>query len=124
MQPFLQRHRVLLLHMSFWAVYLSFTLYQTSVFQQNKGVEWGWLLLSRGIEWFFTVLVVYLNYFITLPRFLKHQVIWRYLLEFSVPFAVLITARVYAQQWLVDGFSHKIDYFYSNIFIVQVTAIT
>jgi two-component system, LytTR family, sensor histidine kinase AlgZ len=124
MQAFLQRHRVLLLHLSFWGVYLSFTLYQTSVFQQNKGVDWGQLLLSRSIEWFFTVLIAYLNYFVMLPRFLKHQNIWRYLFEFSVPFGALITTRVYAQRWLVDGFTHKVDYFYHNIFLVQITAIT
>lgn len=124
MQRFLQRYRVLLIHLSFWAVYLSFTLYQTSVFQQHKGVDWGELLFSRSIELFFTVLIVYLNYFITLPRFLKHQVLWRYLLEFSVPFAVLIALRIYAQRWLIDGFTHKFGYYYADAFVVSVTAIT
>src|SRR5688572_11160224 len=125
MQSFLQRNRVLLVHLSFWGVYLSFTLYQVSVFQKHdRGLDWGRMLTSTGLQLLFTVLVAYLNYFITLPRFLKHKNLWRYLLEFTVPFAVLITIRVHLQRLLIDGYNHEVGYFYSSFFIVQVTAVT
>jgi two-component system sensor histidine kinase AlgZ len=124
MQTFLQRNRVFLVHLSFWGVYLSFNLYQISVFQRDRGFDWGNLVTSTIVQLCFTVLIAYLNYFITLPRFLKHQNIWRYLLEFSVPLAALIAARVHLQRFLIDGYEHKIKYFYSDFFIVQITAIT
>lgn len=113
------------MHLSFWGVYLSFTLYQVSVFQKHdRGLDWGRMLTSTGLQLLFTVLVAYLNYFITLPRFLKHKNLWRYLLEFSLPFAVLITIRVHLQRLLIDGYNHEVGYFYSSFFIVQVTAVT
>jgi two-component system sensor histidine kinase AlgZ len=127
MQAFLQRHRVLLVHLSFWGVYLSFTLYQITVFQRHdreRGLDWPILLTSVGIQLFFTALIAYFNYFVTQPRFLKHQNIWRYLFEFCIPFALLIAARVYIQRLLIDGYTHKGGYFYSDFFIVQITAVT
>jgi two-component system, LytTR family, sensor histidine kinase AlgZ len=124
MQPFLQRNRVFLVHLSFWSVYLSFNLYQISVFQRERGFDWENLVTSLIVQLCFTVLIAYLNYFITLPRFLKHQNLWRYLLEFSVPFAVFVTLRVHLQRFLIDGYAHKVEYFYSDFFIVQITAIT
>ena len=129
MQSFFQRNRVLLVHLSFWGVYLSFTLYQISVFQRHdrdhdRGFDWPIMLLSVGIQLLFTMLIAYFNYFITQPRFLKHQNIWRYLLEFSVPFAALIAMRVHLQRYLIDGYTHKVGFFYSDFFIVQITAVT
>jgi len=124
MQSFFQRNRVLLLHLSFWCVYLSFNLYQISVFQRGRGLDWERLLTSVSLQLFFTVLIAYLNYFFVLPRFLKHRKVWRYILEFSLPFALLITVRVYVQRLLADGYTHRVDYFYSDLFIVQITAIT
>ncbi len=125
MQSFLQRNRVLLVHLSFWGVYLSFTLYQISVYQKHdKGFDWWRMISSTGAQLFFTALIAYLNYFIMLPRFLKHKNLWRYLLEFAVPFASLITIRVHLQRWLIDGYHHEVGYFYSSFFIVQITAVT
>lgn len=124
MQPFIQRNRVLLLHLSFWLVYLSFNLYQVSVFQRDRGWEWAGLLISLGLQLFFIVITAYFNYFITLPRFLKSKNVWRYALEFSVPFAILVAIRVYLQRSLVDGFSHRVEFFYTNLFIVQIIAVT
>jgi LytS/YehU family sensor histidine kinase len=70
------------------------------------------------------MLIAYLNYFITWPRFIKSKNIWLYLLEFSVPFTALLTARVHLQRYVVDGYTHKVDYFYSSFFIVQIVAVT
>jgi sensor histidine kinase YesM len=124
MQPYIQRNRVFLLHLSFWCVYLSFNLYQVSVFQRDRGYEWGRLLTSLSLQLIFTALIAYFNYFITLPRFLKNKNVWRYILEFSVPFALLITLRVFLQRYLVDGYTHRVEYFYSSVFIVQIVAVT
>ncbi|MBL7858642.1 MAG: histidine kinase [Cyclobacteriaceae bacterium] len=124
MQSLLQRNRVFLLHLSFWLVYLSFNLYQVSVFQRDRGYDWEKLLTSLAIQLVFTMVIAYLNYFYTWPRFLQRKNVWRYIVEISVPFAALITARVFLQRYMMDGYTHKIKFFYSDAFIVQVVSVT
>ncbi len=124
MQSLFNRNRVTLLHISFWFVYLSFNLYQISSFQRGRGYDWERMLTSASVQLAFTMLIAYLNYFITWPRFIKSQNFWRYLIEFSVPFAGLLMARVHLQRYLVDGYTHKSEYFYSSFFIVQIVAVT
>lgn len=124
MQSFFNKNRVTLLHVSFWFVYLSFNLYQASVFQRGRGYDWERMLTSLSLQLIFTMLIAYLNYFFTWPRFLKSKNLWRYLLEFSVPFAALLTVRVFLQRYLVDGYTHRVEFFYSSFFIVQIVAIT
>jgi two-component system, LytTR family, sensor histidine kinase AlgZ len=118
------RKRVFLLHLSFWCVYLSFNLYQITVFQRERGIAWGQLFTSATLQLIFTMLIAYLNYFYTWPRFLSSKNIWRYIAEFSIPFALLITARVHLQRYLIDGYTYQVKHFYSSFFIVQVTAVT
>jgi two-component system, LytTR family, sensor histidine kinase AlgZ len=124
MALFFHRNRVLLLHLSFWCVYLSFNLYQITMFQRARGFAWGQLFASATVQLVFTVLIAYLNYFYTWPRFLKTKNIWKYLAEFSIPFGLLITARVHLHRYLVDGYTYENEYFYSTFFIVQITAVT
>src|SRR5688572_26354089 len=124
MSEYFHRNRVLLLHLSFWCVYLSFNLYQITVFQRSRGIEWGQLFASATVQLVFTMLIAYLNYFYTWPRFLSSKNIWRYVAEFSIPFALLITGRVHLQRYLIDGYTHQVEHFYSSFFIVQITAVT
>ncbi len=114
----LQKYRVVLLHLSFWCVYLSFNLYQFSVFQRDDHYNWWRIFFSMG----FTMAIAYLNYFFILPRFLKDKNVWRYLTEFSFAFAVIVTSRVYLARYLVD--EESVRYVRSSFFIVNVTAIT
>jgi len=125
MSSFINRNRVLLLHLSFWCVYLSFNVYQINFFQHERGLDWGELILSLLVQLVFTLFIAYFNYFITWPRFLKTKNIWRYLLEFLVPFAIVIATRVYLQRYIVERFHRgHTDFFYSDFFIVQLTAVT
>jgi hypothetical protein len=105
-------------------VYLSFNLYQITVFQREKGFDWGLLFASATVQLVFTMLIAYLNYFYTWPRFLNSKNIWRYVAEFSIPFAALITARVHLHRYIIDGYTGQNEYFYSSFFIVQITAVT
>lgn len=118
-----QRNRVFLIHLLFWCIYLSFNLYQVSFYQQQRGYDWSRGLLFTSVQFGFTFAIAYLNYFIFLPRYLAHKKTWRYLLEFLVPFAVLVLLRIYLQRYMVAG-SPRADYFYSQIYIVQVSVIT
>jgi len=120
---FVIQRRVVLLHISFWCVYLSFFFYQIS---SRPGFDSDpWIALSRtAFHVTFNMIAAYMNYFIFLPRFLEHRKISRYLLEFAIPFILLTTIRVHLQRFLVDGYTHHEHYFYSNIYIVQMSATT
>jgi LytS/YehU family sensor histidine kinase len=80
--------------------------------------------IHGGFHVIMNMVAAYLNYFIFLPRFLERKKVGRYLLEFSIPFAFVMVLRVHLQRYLVDGYTHKVDYFYSNTFVVQAVATT
>jgi hypothetical protein len=125
MQSYIQRNRVFLLHLSFWFVYLSFLLFTISYRRREReDFDWEGLITFVSVQMIFTMIIAYLNYFYFLPRFLKSKKVWRYLLEFILPFAIVIFVRVHLQRYLVDGYTHKEWYFYSILFIVQTTSIT
>lgn len=120
MQLPLQRYRIVLLHLSFWCVYLSFFLYQVTSFQRGPEVDWQRVLTVVTNQVIFAALISYLNYFIFLPRFLTHKKVIRYLAEFIVPFALVMFVRILSERFLIDGFSHQAEYLYRTRFIVQV----
>ena len=120
MQTFFQRNRVFLLHLSFWCVYLSFFVYQITSYR--KQIELGDALQHAVFHVAFNMIVAYLNYFVFLPRFLVNKKMGRYLLEFFVPFIVLMFVRVHLQRYLVDGYTYKSEYFYSSTFVIQAGA--
>lgn len=108
----------------FWLVYLSFNVYQITVFQRDRGYDWVNMIKSFSLQLVITMIVVYYNYFLSLPRFLKHKRIWKYLFEFIPPFVALIVIRVFIQRWIVSGQPKRIEYFYSDFYIVQIAAVT
>ncbi len=123
-QSYIHRYRVFLLHLSFWLVYFSFSLYQISSF--HHGGEYNWLnsFLFALAQMVFMIIIAYLNYAVLLPRFLKNKKIWKYLLEFSLPFIVLISIKINLIRFLVDGYAHRDWYFYSKIYVIHTTVIT
>ena len=123
MQSFFQRHRVFLLHFSFWCVYLSFFVYQITSFRRRE-TELGEAFVQAGVQVAFHMLVAYLNYFFFLPRFLETKKIGRYLLEFSIPFAMIMFLRVHLQRYMIDGYTYHEHYFYSTVYWVQLVAVT
>jgi hypothetical protein len=120
MASFFQRNRVFLLHLSFWCFYYSFYIYAFSS-RPGREINLPRLFVFSMLQLSFAMLVAYLNYFVFLPRFLKHQKTWRYLLEFGLIFIVLISLRVFVQRYLSDGYSHHERYFYSTFYIVQLS---
>lgn len=123
MNTFFSRHRVVLLHISFWWVYLSFFVYQISSFRRRE-FELDQALLQAVVHVAFNMIVAYLNYFIFLPRFLENKKLGRYLLEFSIPFIILLGLRVHLQRYMIDGYTHHEHYFYSTTYIIQLAGTT
>ncbi len=124
MESLIVRKRLLFLHLSFWLVYLSFNLYQVSVFQEARGYDWNNLITNFIIQLVFTMLIAYFNYFYLLPQFQKHKNPWRYAWQFIIPFLFVVASRILLQRFLIDGYTHRVEYFYSVFFVVQVISIT
>lgn len=124
--PFISsRNKDLWLHIAFWCVYFSFHIYQVTVYQQRVEVfDWSKGIKLLTVQFLFTFLIAYLNYFYFLPRFLKHKKLWLFLLELGIVFAVLIFLRVHLQRYIIDGYTFQERRFYSSTFIVQMVAVT
>ncbi len=125
MQSLLHRNRVTLVHISFWLVYLSFFFYQISNFRRGRDIDWGNASLHGMVQLTITMSIAYLNYFVLLPRFLAHKKIWKYVIEFIVPFALLISVRIFLQRLLIAGADNgPRHYFHSTFYVVEVSVIT
>lgn len=120
MQPLIPRSRVVLLHLSFWCVYLSFFVYQVISHQRSPDIDWLTVLTVVGVQLIFALIIGYTNYFILLPAFLKNRKLGRYLLQFFVVFATLITLRLMVGRFLFDGFTGGTGYLYTTRYTIQV----
>jgi len=114
------RNRVLLLHLSFWGVYLSFFLYQVSSYQRGQELDWSRVITIVSIQVVFAAFISYMNYFYLLPRLLEKKEVPSYLLKFVILFAVAITARILVDRYLHDTFEYRSNYLHSTRYIVQV----
>jgi two-component system, LytTR family, sensor histidine kinase AlgZ len=120
MQSFIQRNRILLMHLSFWGVYFSFFLYQASFFGR-RGDEPDFLaaLWTTSFHVFFVMVAAYINYFVMLPRFLKHKNELRYLVEFIGPFVFITGIYIFIKQQERANDAHFMHFFNSGRFIIQ-----
>jgi two-component system, LytTR family, sensor histidine kinase AlgZ len=119
MSTLFNRNRVVFLHLSFWCVYVSFFLYQITS-RWGRELAFERVITIATIQIVFAAIAAYVNYFIFLPRFLKRRNPWLYLMEFAVPFALVMLSRMALERFLIDGFTGKEEYLYSTRFIVQV----
>jgi two-component system, LytTR family, sensor histidine kinase AlgZ len=125
MKKVLGQNRNLWVHLSFWSVYLSFNVYQVSVFQRRwEDFDWSKGIMVIAIQFILTVVIAYINYFYLLPRFLEKKRWLPYILQFIVPFTLVIIARVVSQRYIIDGYTYQEKYFYSSTFIIQTAVIT
>lgn len=118
MQSFTQRHRILLIHLSFWCVYFSFFYYQVSFTRPGEDFDLQEALISSFLHVGFVMIVAYLNYFIFLPRFLKKKNLFYYLVEFLPLFSVLTAIYVYLKRLQMVCSAHE-HFFYTIKFIIQ-----
>ena len=116
MQPYFQRHRIFFMHLLFWCVYYSFFFSQISSSPKGMERDLGELIMDASFHVFSMMLIAYLNYFYFFPRFLIRKNLGRYLLEFSVPFGVLMTVIIHVKRFIADGYTHKSEFMYSQRF--------
>lgn len=114
------RNRVLLLHLSFWGVYLSFFLYQVSSYQRGQELDWNRVISIVSTQVVFAVIISYINYFYLLPKLLEQKKAVSYLLQFVVLFTFFITLRILLDRYLHDSPNLRTGYLHSTRYLVQV----
>jgi two-component system sensor histidine kinase AlgZ len=120
MQTFIQRNRILLLHLSFWAFYFSFFFYQITFSRRGEEPDYTRSFFDASSQMIFMALISYLNYFIWLPRFLVHKNLGRYLIEFLIPFAIIITCHIYLKRYVyADFIKDSKGFLHSSKFLSQ-----
>jgi two-component system sensor histidine kinase AlgZ len=124
MQTFIQRNKIFLLHFSFWCLYFSFFFYQITFSRRGEETDYTRAFYDASTQILFTAALSYLNYFLWLPRFLLHKNIGRYLLEFFVPFVVIVTLHIYLKRYIYIDLREAKYFLYSTKFIVQHAMIT
>jgi two-component system, LytTR family, sensor histidine kinase AlgZ len=119
MQAYFQRNRILVMHLSFWCLYFSFFFYQIAFMRRNEEPDYAKSALDAITQVFFMALLSYLNYFLWLPRLLKHKRLGQYLLEFIVPFLILIAAHIFLKRLIYNHANERaIGYLHSIRFAV------
>jgi two-component system, LytTR family, sensor histidine kinase AlgZ len=122
MQLLNNRNRVVLVHVSFWCLYLSFFTYQVSLFARGPEIDWNRVLTVVSIHISCAMLIGYVTYFIFLPRFLNHRSVLKFFFEFLAGFAVVILLRIHLERYFIDHYAQneKYLYLYSPRFIIHV----
>ncbi|MPR35833.1 sensor histidine kinase [Salmonirosea aquatica] len=117
-----QRSRIVLLHLSFWAVYFSFFFYQVTYARRNEEIVLWRSLLDATTHVLIMAGIAYLNYFYLLPRFLKHKQFGRYILEILPPLVLTVVFHIYIKRLIYAGMPGRGGFLYSDKFIIQHTS--
>lgn len=119
-QSFVQRQRILIVHLAFWCAYFSFFFYQIS-FQDEDQSGYVRLLADAVAHVSVIATASYMNYFYFLPRFLKHKNFWRYILEFIIPFIFLHVFLIFVKRqiYVDSGDLLRIEVVYSSRFFIK-----
>jgi two-component system sensor histidine kinase AlgZ len=118
MPAFVRRHRVLLLHLSFWGAYCSFYFYQLN---QEYGVQQALLLVGEPLLG--NVLLAYFTYGYLLPRWLARPRPGRYLLAFGGALGLAVALKVGLARHY-SPLPTPPAYVYSTSFLVATTLST
>jgi two-component system, LytTR family, sensor histidine kinase AlgZ len=117
MQLYFQKNRITVMHISFWCLYFSFFFYQVTFMRRNEEPDYLVSAIDAVFQLFFMALLSYLNYFLWLPRLLKHKNFGRYLIEFFVPFLLIMALHIIIKQTIyTDASSRTIKYLSSPRF--------
>ncbi len=119
MQLFIQKNRVLVIHISFWCVYFSFFFYQITFSRRGEEPDYTRAFFDAFTQILFMAILSYLNYFYWLPRFLLHKNIGKYLLEFFIPFAIIVTLHIYLKRYIYFELGDSRKFLHSSKFILQ-----
>ncbi len=105
-KPFLSRHKIVMLHVAFWLLYMSYRMFDM---QKYMGFEHalGYITLSAVLR----MIASYAHYFLILPQWLRDKKTLPYLARVIVVVAVVSVARLYTETWLMTWYNFEPDYY-------------
>ncbi len=120
-QNFLERNRMIVLHLLFWAVYFSFFFYGivSRPRPADSDTDLTEIFFQALVHTFFLAVVAYANYFIFLPNFIKSRNGWSYSFQFILLTCTSLFFYIHLRRYLVDGYTHKNEFYYSTRFIAS-----
>ncbi len=124
MQSFVQKHRILLIHLSFWCLYFSFFYYQITFPRRGEDVNYSRAFFDASTHVIMMATLSYLNYFYLLPRFLLHKNLLKYLLEFFVPFSIIVTLHILLKRHIYADLGESKRFLHGSKFILQHASTT
>jgi hypothetical protein len=124
MREFFKNKRILIMHISFWCIYLSFFIFQIIRFQRGDVIDWSHIIKVAAINLIFTMLIAYFNYFYILPKYLSNKNALKYILEFIIWFAIIVTIRLQLERYIIDGYTYQATYLYTTRFTIQIVFVT
>jgi LytS/YehU family sensor histidine kinase len=83
-------------------------------------MDWDKILSIVSTQVIFVALLSYINYFFFLPGLIGKENKWKYVIQFLVTFAVIISLRIYFERDILNVSENREGYLYSTRFIVQV----
>ncbi len=119
----IKKNRLIIIHIFFWCMYFSFFFYQISMGKGNRDTtNYTLSLMDAVIQILLLVTISYLNYFLFLPKFLKHKNSWKYILEIIPTLIIIVFLQVIYKRWLYrEAFPNSNEFFTRPSFIIQHT---
>lgn len=117
MQTFIQRRRVLLIHLTFWCVY--FFVFSYQIRDPRKDSTTLEIFANALLQVVYMMTVAYANYLFFMPRLLKDKKWLPYILKFLVVLVVATLIFLFFKRHLVDGNTHQAHWVYSNRFAIM-----
>lgn len=120
MTSIILKRRIFWIHLLFWCVYFSFFLYQISFSRFRPDRSLGELLLDTSFHIGAMMVIAYANYFFFFPRFLAHRRIGRYVMEFIVPYGLMVYLTIVGKRYIADGYTYSVHFMYDSRFTVYM----
>lgn len=102
----INKHRIFLLHLSFWLLYFSYRIYDI-----NGYVGYRNAFIYTSVPLFFNLVVCYMHYFFILPKWFGDKKLGTYFLRLALLLIPLITLRVFTENEIFDQISTNEDYY-------------
>jgi LytS/YehU family sensor histidine kinase len=106
LRTFLDKYTVVVLHVCFWALYLSYRVYDI---QEYIGVKHAFIYVSLPMA--FTLIASYLHYFFILPEWLASKKSAPYFVKLFIVLAAVITLRIIAENQVFPSITPDPDYY-------------
>lgn len=123
-QSYFRRNRILLVHLLFWCLYFSFFFYQISFGRGNRvDTNYTRAFIDALFQAVSLAGISYFNYFVLLPRFLKHQNGLRYFIEIVAIICLVVPFQLYVKHSIYESVMNpgRYDFFFRAGFIIQHT---